>query len=653
MKAKKMVKTAYHYRFLLAFLVFILCVVFEISGSSIGLWQDFTGVSTESWNGVLLGKSREIRTDEWAVNTPMAFSQYADRGEQEAFSYYSTIMRGTQTDAYIIYGQPVRSWKMIYRPFQWGYLFLSQGKGLAFFWCGRWIALFLVSLEMGRYLFQKKKALAGAYTFLITLSPIVQWWFAINGLVEMLVFGQLAVLLIKEYIRQTNYWKKFFRMLGIVWCGGTYILVFYPAWQVPIAYVYLFLLIGIIPREWKKENWHWKKDLPILACLFLLLGGSVGVIFYDAKDTILAVLNTVYPGSRVCSGGGAIEMLLGWPSNLFLPYKNNVAIGISNVCEKAGFISFFPLGLLLGLWVMVKEKKRDAFLISTYLGSLLLSAYVIFPWPVLLAKVTLLSHCQPERAAAGAAMLNLIVLLYAIDQSERKISPLLCVAGAEVIAVELSGYVYHTTPDVFETMIWVALMPVIALIAVAAAFFAIGRGKKAQYAFAAICVGVSVFTGATVNPVRTGVSVVEDNALVKAVKEVSKSDGGEGLWMSEDMTMPLLNVPLLAGAPTINCTNTYPVMERWEAIDTEKQYENVYNRYANFHIILKKDGEAVFKNPVPDQVELSMPVDDLKTLQISWILTKNDLEGLETDLIQFEKTTEVGNYKIYKVVCQS
>lgn len=123
--------------------------------------------------------------------------------------------------------------------------------------------------------------------------------------------------------------------------------------------------------------------------------------------------------------------------------------------------------------------------------------------------------------------------------------------------------------------------------------------------------------------------------------------------MSEDMTMPLLNVPLLAGAPTINCTNTYPVMERWEAIDTEKQYENVYNRYANFHIILKKDGEAVFKNPVPDQVELSMPVDDLKTLQISWILTKNDLEGLETDLIQFEKTTEVGNYKIYKVVCQS
>lgn len=653
MRAKKVVKAAYHYRFLLAFLVFILCVVFEISGSSIGLWQDYTGVSTESWDGVLLGKSREIRTDEWAVNTPMAFSQYAGRGEQDAFSYYSTIMRGTETDAYIIYGQPVRSWKMIYRPFQWGYLFLSQGKGLAFFWCGRWIALFLVSLEMGKYLFKKKKALAGAYTFLITLSPVVQWWFAINGLVEMLVFGQLAVLLIKEYIRQESYGKKFLLMLGVVWCGGTYILVFYPAWQVPIAYVYLFLLIGIIPREWKKENWHWKKDLPILVCFFVLLGGSVGVIFYDAKDTILAVLNTVYPGKRVCSGGGAIGMLLGWPSNLFFPYKNNVAVGVSNVCEKANFLSFFPLGLLLGLWMMIKEKKRDVFLISTYVGSLFLTAYVVFPWPVLLAKGTLLSHCQPDRAAVGAALLNLIVLLYAVDQSERKISPLLCAAGAEVIAVELGSYVYHHMTDVFESRTGVALMSIILLVAVASGLLAVGRGKKAQYAFAAICAGISVFAGLFVNPVRTGVSVVENNALVKAVKEVSESDGGEGLWMTEDMTMPLVNVPLLAGAPTINCTNTYPVMERWEAIDTEKQYENVYNRYANFHIVLKKDGEAVFENPVPDQVELSMPVDDLKTLQISWILTRNDLESLETNQVQFEKTTEVGDYNIYKVVCQS
>ena len=56
---------------------------------------------------------------------------------------------------------------------------------------------------------------------------------------------------------------------------------------------------------------------------------------------------------------------------------------------------------------------------------------------------------------------------------------------------------------------------------------------------------------------------------------------------------------------------------------------------------------------MPDQVELSMPVDDLKTLQISWILTRNDLESLETNQVQFEKTTEVGDYNIYKVVCQS
>lgn len=650
MKAKKIVKFAWQYRFLLGLLIFVLCVVFEISGSSIGMWEDYTGVSMESWDGVLIGKSRAIRTDEWAVNTPMAFSQYAERGEQDAFSYYSTIMRGTETDAYIVYGQPVRSWKMIYRPFQWGYLFLSPAKGLAFFWCGRWIALFLVSLEMGRYLFKKKRVLAGAYTMLITLSPVVQWWFAINGLVEMLIFGQLAVLLIKEYIRQKSYPKKILLMLGTVWCGGTYILVFYPAWQIPIAYVYLFLLIGIVPREWKKENWNWKKDLPILVCFFLLLGGSVGVIFYDAKDTILAVMNTVYPGSRVCSGGGALWMLLGWPSNLFFPYKNNITIGISNVCEKACLISFFPLGLILGLWMMGKEKKRDVFLISTYIGALFLTAYAVFPWPVFLSKITLLSHCQPDRAALGAAMLNLIVLLYSIDQSEKKLPLLFCAAAGEVVAVEICAYVYQTTPDVFESKWWLAGMQVLALVMVGSVFMAVGGGKRAQYLFVSVCAGVSVFAGAFVNPVRTGTAVVEENALVKAVKEVTESDNREGLWLTEDMEMPLLNLPLLAGAPTINCTNTYPVMERWEAIDTEKTAENIYNRYANFHIVLEKDGKAVFENPVPDQVRLTMPVEDLKPLQISWILTKNNLENLETGQVEFVREKEVGDYKIYRVL---
>lgn len=50
-------------------------------------------------------------------------------------------------------------WAILFRPFYWGYLFLSIGKGMAF-WCGRYIALFLVSFEFGMLLTEKKKGLS-------------------------------------------------------------------------------------------------------------------------------------------------------------------------------------------------------------------------------------------------------------------------------------------------------------------------------------------------------------------------------------------------------------------------------------------------------------------------------------------------------------
>lgn len=47
---------------------------------------------------------------------------------------------------FIVCGQPVMDIAMIFRPFYWGYLFLSAGKGLAFFWYGRWADVFTVKL---------------------------------------------------------------------------------------------------------------------------------------------------------------------------------------------------------------------------------------------------------------------------------------------------------------------------------------------------------------------------------------------------------------------------------------------------------------------------------------------------------------------------
>ena len=55
--------------------------------------------------GNILGVPRGIRSDEWAVSTPMMLSQYYNASGK--FPYFSDTVRGASTDMFMVYGQPV------------------------------------------------------------------------------------------------------------------------------------------------------------------------------------------------------------------------------------------------------------------------------------------------------------------------------------------------------------------------------------------------------------------------------------------------------------------------------------------------------------------------------------------------------------------
>ena len=65
----------YRWRYLLAVVTLVICVMLEISGSSIAMWADQLNVPKEE-AGDLIGEARLIRSDEWNVLTPLALSQY-------------------------------------------------------------------------------------------------------------------------------------------------------------------------------------------------------------------------------------------------------------------------------------------------------------------------------------------------------------------------------------------------------------------------------------------------------------------------------------------------------------------------------------------------------------------------------------------------
>ena len=128
----------WRYRRMIGLAIFIVAVLFSLNGSSIGSWDKYARDASKTGDAVLIGESRDVRSDEWCVFTPMSLSQYYNH-----FGRTSDILRATNTDVYMVYGQCVKDWSVVFRPFQIGYLFLDPGRGLSFYWCGRLIALFL------------------------------------------------------------------------------------------------------------------------------------------------------------------------------------------------------------------------------------------------------------------------------------------------------------------------------------------------------------------------------------------------------------------------------------------------------------------------------------------------------------------------------
>ena len=215
--------------------------------------------SSEAENTEILGESKGIRSDEWAVNTPLSFSQNMD--DEKTLPYTSSIVRGTDTDMYTVIHAPVLDILTIGKPFTIGYLF-GNTAGLSFWWYGRLIALMLVSFEFCMIITNKKKLISLCGMLMISFAPAVQWWFS-NFLPDLLIFGQLAIVMIVKFIEATNLKTKILTAIGFGISGVAYIFSFYPAWMIPFGYIFLAIFIWVIWQHRKTYKIN-KRDVIII-----------------------------------------------------------------------------------------------------------------------------------------------------------------------------------------------------------------------------------------------------------------------------------------------------------------------------------------------------------------------------------------------------
>ena len=94
------------------------------------------------------------------------------------------------------------------------------------------------------------------------------------------VFGELALILLYKYMNTENLKSRILMLFFMMICAGGYIFILYPAYQIPMFYVFLFLAIYVIIDN-RKNCKITKKD--IISIVVMLLDNPKVIKFKKYK----------------------------------------------------------------------------------------------------------------------------------------------------------------------------------------------------------------------------------------------------------------------------------------------------------------------------------------------------------------------------------
>ena len=636
----KTVQFVYKRRYYAAALVCALGILLQLHGASINYWSNIYGASVyDEIPTNVFGTTRAVRGDDWAAFTSMAFSQ-----EYNDYGYLTDRIGIHDKDVSIVYGQPVKSIAGLFRPELWGYILLGSVRGLSFFWIVRAVALFMVSWEFGRLITGNKRRLSMIYAAGVLLSPVVQWWYGTNGLIEMLVFGQLAVLLLEQFFHMPSVKKRILLCTGICYCGVCYALVFYPAWQIPFTYVFLFMVIWLFAK-YRKFPFS-KVDIPIWIGNLAVFGGMCLFALINSRDAIETTIHTVYPGSRFSTGGGAWQQIFCYWSNIFLPHNTDIPLA-TNVCEVAGFTDLAPFGIILAVLLLIqagRRKEKKDFLLLLLTGFVLAGlVWYTVGFPSWLCRIMLLFPVTSFRGLTAIQFAQWILLIRALSLKKEGLKPVVAIPLAAFAAV-LMYTASKSWIGAYVTGIMPAILIGYCLLAGIGVFMKLSDRAKNVAGIAWIV--MMLFAGLLVNPVVRGADAVYENKLLNEVK--AEVEAKDELWAFDGVHTYMGTSLLTVGAKSLNAIQVYPDLSMWYEIDPDRKYEEVYNRYQHIRLNIVPAGTS-FRVLTPDSIEADLCPENLKQLGVEKIVTKQNLEELNDQDVTFAFYKEIGSYKIYQL----
>ena len=622
------------HRFLFFTILFTLCLIFKIHGSSIGFYDRIIDAKIDSSKKeVLIGINRGIRSDEWMVHTPYYFSQ-----KYNGYKKYSNQMSFSGQNMILGYNSPVKDITLIGKPFTWGYILFGNELGLSWYWCMKLFVLILATFEFFMILTRNNKKLSLLGVFMVAFSPVLQWWF-VPHITDVFIWTMILISLSYHFFTAKNIRVKLLTTFLLPCSIIGYVLALFPSCQIPLGLLSILLIIGFLIRDKEKITFN-KKDWYYLLFIILLVLCVLGYFVFTSIDDLKLFMNTVYPGSRVSVGGdGNFKSLFTDLTTLFLPYK---AITYLNNCEASTFLHFGPLFMCLYFKILnnVKEKKESIIGIILFTSIIIEILFIIVGFPKILAKITLFSYINRMNIIYGyTATLFTIWCIYCINKYDIKFNIIEILFSLGIFLI-----IYFCTIDNSKLEFMPLYIYIFELTYFLFIIFFIFR--KSDLALIMICIFI-VISSFPINPISTGISSITNHPSSKEIIKITDKDNGYFLVEGEPM---YANYVLALGGKVINATNMYPDYKKWELIDKNKKNDFYYNRYANMSFDLVHENTQ-FDLKAPDHLNVKLNYNDLIKLKVKYVFTLRSIDDdLKSENIKFDKIFTDKQIYIYKII---
>lgn len=626
--------------------IFLFMVAAKMYWGSIPIWNRLLPDGAPETRGLVAGTPRQIRMDDYAVGAPWLISNGLNGypTENEALGGLKSALMNA----------PAKHPIAFFKPWHWGFLAFDIERGYAWMYSmGPFVLLccsflFFLLVTKNQYFL----SLTGAITLLFS-SGTASWTFipaTMTGLASA-AFVSTAYLLHARNLR-TILLSSFF----LIYVVAAYILSLYPPYQVPLAYLFLFVLVGYVVNE--RRSLFPLKKVPIKLVSLLSVTALAGVIFYlfreDIQETVTAVTNTVYPGKRSETGGTGF--IANWYSEYYRWFFTDTKFPKSwiNSCELAHYLNFVPVIIPLSIALFIQSKRIDWMIVGASIFVVLMLIWMEIGFPKGLATATLMSMSPTRRTQIPMGIGSIVLLFIYLGAIKNKVklsTPLTLVFIAGAIAfVVYTAYVNINDSDGL-ILAYQTFLPVLFFIGMNVLLI---FSVNIPYRTVVFCIGILIFLipNYKLNPISQGLSPITENAFYKSVRQLVEQDP-DARWIVNGNQF-ITYMVTATGAKQITGVKYIPDRKRiFSVLDPQMKRDSAYNRYAHvvFSTYIPGTGRdtVVLANQYEDGYVIAMDPcsPKLKQLNVKYMVFDHATQPVETRCMK--EISTLGSLRIFKL----